>query len=103
MTLDQIAGHIAKTVGITKKQGEEAYKALVELIKTEANYESNTKVSLPKLGNLTIKAKEAYMGKNPRTNEAMMIGPMRKVTFAAYDSLKESLNSILPPKAVQAK
>ena len=96
MTIDQIGQYLKEHVeGLTKKQGEEAYKALVEFIKEEANKDLNTVVALPKLGKLTIKHKGEYQGKNPRTQEPMTIAPMRKSTFAAYDSFKESLNSVL--------
>jgi nucleoid DNA-binding protein len=96
MTIDQIGQYLKENVeGLTKKQGEEAYKALVELVKEEANKEMNTVVALPKLGKITIKHKGEYQGKNPRTQEPMTIAPMRKATFAAYDSFKESLNSVL--------
>jgi nucleoid DNA-binding protein len=68
MTIEQIGQYLKENVeGLTKKQGEEAYKALVELIKTEANKEMNTTVALPKLGKFTIKFKDEYEGKNPRT------------------------------------
>lgn len=95
MTIDQIAQHLKEKAGISKKQGEEAYKALVELIQSEANKETNTTVSLPKLGKFTVKYKGEYQGKNPRTGEAMTIKPMRKATFSSFDSFKESLNAPL--------
>ena len=96
MTIEQIGQYLKENVeGLTKKQGEEAYKALVEFVKAEANKEINTTVALPKLGRLTIKFKDEYEGKNPRTGESMMVAPMRKVTFAAYDSFKAELNSLV--------
>jgi DNA-binding protein HU-beta len=97
MTIDQIGQYLKENVaGLTKKQGEDAYKALVELVKTEAVKEKEEVViALPKLGKLTVKYKGEYQGKNPRTQEPMTIAPMRKATFAAYDSFKEHLNSIL--------
>lgn len=96
MRIDQIAQHLKDTVpGLSKKQGEEAYKSLVELIKTEANKETNTVVALPKLGKLTIKEKASYMGKNPSNGEDIEIPAMRKATFSAYDGFKESLNAEL--------
>jgi len=97
MNIDQIATHLKDSVpGLSKKQGEEAYKALVELIKAEAIKDKEKAViQLPKLGKWTVKFKDSYQGKNPRTGEAMTIKPMRKMTFSPYDSFKEHLNSIL--------
>lgn len=92
MTIDQIAQHLKEQAGVTKKQGEDCYNALIGLIKIEANKEQNTTVTLPKFGKLTVKYKDAYMGRNPRTGEPLEVKPMRKATFSAFDAFKQSLN-----------
>jgi nucleoid DNA-binding protein len=93
MRLDHIGDYIeAKVPGVSKTQGEEAYKAILELIKEEANKDANAVVKLPKLGRFTVTRRDPYMGKNPSNGEPMMIPASRRVSFSAFQSLKDSLN-----------
>jgi DNA-binding protein HU-beta len=101
MRIEQIGDYLkSKVKGLSKTQGEEAYKALVDLIHEEANKngKEDVKIALPKLGNLTIKYKGEYQGKNPSTGEPMTVAPMRRATFSSFDSFKDVINEPLNGK-----
>jgi DNA-binding protein HU-beta len=49
------------------------------------------KVVLPGLGKIQVKKTKARMGRNPATQEPMMIPAKKKVAFTALKALKESV------------
>ena len=114
MTIDELYSDIAKRAGKTKKEVALFYDAFLESFKDQAiadlkNSEDKIKITLPKIGNFTVKMRDAYMGKNPRTKEVIEIAKMKRLTFKPFDSFKEFLNGAEPkeeakaPKAVTKK
>lgn len=49
------------------------------------------KLSLPGLGKLQVKKRKARMGRNPMTQEPIMIPAKKKVAFTALKALKDSV------------
>ena len=100
MTIDEISGYMAKKTGATKKDCEGFYNAFVDMVVEQCNTSDEVVVNIPKIGKLTVKVKDAYVGKNPRTGEPTDVPKSRRVTFSAFPSFKALLNT--PVKAAKA-
>ena len=86
---DLIAAVAAKT-GMTKKDAERVINASIETI--EANLIKGEKVSLSGFGIFEVKAREARVGRNPRTKETIQIPATRLPAFKASKALKEAVS-----------
>ena len=85
---DLIAAVAAKT-GMTKKDAERVINASIETI--EATLIKGEKVSLSGFGIFEVKAREARVGRNPRTKETIQIPATRLPAFKASKALKDSI------------
>ncbi len=77
MSKSQIADHLAKKVGVTKKLATQALDEIAQLAYREAK---NT-FTLPGLGKLVLVNRKARMGRNPQTGEPIKIPAKRVVKF----------------------
>lgn len=80
----------AKATGLTKKSLAEGYDALFEALAT-CLAEGNS-VQISGLGTFSVKKKEAYIARNPKTNEAIEMPETNRVTFIPSKTLKEKIN-----------
>ena len=74
---------------VSRRHARDFYEQFAELIQTALK--SGFKVVLPGLGKIQVRKTKARMGRNPATQEPMMIPAKRKVAFTALKSLKESV------------
>ncbi|MEA4882248.1 MAG: HU family DNA-binding protein [Clostridia bacterium] len=89
MTKSDLVDAIAGKTGLTKKDSGKAVDAVFDTIKEELK--SGEKVQLVGFGSFEVKAREARVGRNPKTMEEIRI-PARKVpVFRAGKELKESV------------
>ena len=86
---DLVAAMAAKT-GDTKKSAEEALNAFVDVV--TAALVKGEKVQLVGFGTFNAKQREAHMGRNPQTGEAVEIAARVVPGFKAGNKLKEALN-----------
>jgi DNA-binding protein HU-beta len=87
MTKSQIADHLAKKAGMTKKAGAMILDELASLAYKEAK---NTFV-VPGLGKLVLANRKARMGRNPQTGEAIKIPAKRVVKFRVAKAAKDAI------------
>jgi DNA-binding protein HU-beta len=87
MTKSQIADHLAKKAGITKKNGIMILDELASLAYKEAK---NTFV-VPGIGKLVLANRKARMGRNPQTGEAIKIPAKRVVKFRVAKAAKDAI------------
>jgi DNA-binding protein HU-beta len=87
MTKSQIADHLAKKAGITKKSGAMILDELAALAYKEAK---NTFV-VPGIGKLVLANRKARMGRNPQTGEAIKIPAKRVVKFRVAKAAKDAI------------
>lgn len=87
LTKSQIAAQVAETVGLTKKQANEAIEALVALAYKNAK---NT-FTLPGLGKLVLVNRKARLGRNPATGETIKIAAKRVVKFRVAKAAKDAI------------
>ena len=83
---DLIAAVAAKT-GMTKKDAERVINATFETV--AANLIKGEKVQVSGFGIFEVKAREARVGRNPRTKEAIQIPATRLPAFKAAKALKD--------------
>ena len=89
MNKTELIAAVAEKTGMTKKDAERVINATVDTI-TEALVKGE-KVSMSGFGIFEVKAREARMGRNPRTNETMEIPATRLPAFKASKTLKDSV------------
>ena len=80
---------VAEKSGITKKDAERVVNATFETIAAELK--KSEKVQLSGFGIFELKAREARVGRNPHTREAIQIPATKVPTFKPSKVLKESV------------
>jgi DNA-binding protein HU-beta len=73
----------------TKREAAEFYTGFQEML--QSALKSGYKVVLPGLGKMQVKKTKARMGRNPTTQQPIMIPAKRKVAFTALKALKEAV------------
>jgi integration host factor subunit alpha len=94
LTKADIIASIAETNGYTKNKSTETVETLLEIIKR--TLESGEDVLVSGFGKFCVKEKKERRGRNPATDEAMMLAPRRVVTFKCSGKLREKINEGLP-------
>ncbi len=87
MNKTELIAEIAGKSGLSKKDAEKALTAVVDTI-TEAIVKGD-KVQLVGFGSFETKSREARMGRNPKTKEAIEIPATRVPVFKAGKALKD--------------
>lgn len=87
MNKTELIAAVAEKTGTTKKDAERVINAAVETI--VANLEKGDKTQISGFGIFEVKAREARVGRNPRTKEAIQIPATRLPVFKASKSLKD--------------
>ncbi len=73
----------------SRGEAKEFYGSFADMI-TQA-LKSGYRLSLPGLGKLQVKKRKARMGRNPMTQQPMMIPAKKKVAFTALKALKQAV------------
>jgi DNA-binding protein HU-beta len=89
VTLKQIAAELAEGHDLPKKQAEAVLGDLVTL--TTRHLKQGDKIRLTGLGFLSIQMRQARMGRNPATGEAIQIKASKKIAFRPSKELKEAV------------
>ncbi len=89
VTLKQIAAELAEGHDLPKKQAEAVLGDLVTL--TTRHLKQGDKIRLTGLGILSIQLRQARMGRNPATGEAIQIKASKKIAFRPSKELKEAV------------
>ena len=87
MNKTELIASVAEKSGITKKDAERVINATFETI--TASLAEGTKVQLSGFGIFEVKAREARVGRNPRTKEEIQIPASRQPAFKASKALKD--------------
>ena len=87
MNKTELIAAVAEKAGLTKKDAERVINATVDTI-TDALAKGD-KVSLSGFGIFEVKAREARVGRNPRTKETIQIPATRLPAFKASKTLKD--------------
>ena len=89
MNKTELIAAVAEKAGLTKKDAERVINATVETI-TETLVKGE-RVQISGFGNFEVKAREARVGRNPRTKETIEIPATRLPAFKASSTLKNTV------------
>jgi DNA-binding protein HU-beta len=89
MTQSQVMEHLAKTVGITKKDAKLTLDELNTLVVRELKKEGS--IRLAGLGIFRKRKLAARVGRNPATGEQIRIPSRTRLRFTPAKALKESV------------
>ena len=90
MNKTELIAAVAERSGITKKDAERVINATVDTITT--SLVSGDKVQISGFGIFETKEREARVGRNPRTKEAIEIPASRVPTFKPSKALKDNVS-----------
>jgi integration host factor subunit alpha len=94
MTKADLAEVIQDNAGMTKADALDALEGLLEVIKT--TLEAGEDLKIANFGKFEVRQKNARLGRNPQTGEAMTIEERQIVTFRPAALLKKCLNDGSP-------
>ena len=89
MNKTELIAAAAERSGLTKKDTEKALNAALDAI--TAALVAGDKVQVSGFGIFEVKVREARMGRNPHTGEAMEIAASKVPSFKASKTLKDAL------------
>lgn len=89
MNKTELIAAAAERSGLTKKDAEKALNAAIDAI--TAALVAGDKVQVSGFGIFEVKAREARVGRNPRTGETMEIAASKVPGFKASKTLKDAL------------
>ena len=89
MNKTELIASVAEKSGITKKDAERVINAALDTI--TATLLAGDKVQLSGFGIFEVKQREARIGRNPRTKEAIEIPASKQPAFKASKALKDAV------------
>ena len=90
MTKTELISITAEKTGLTKKDAERAVNAALEAVTAELT--AGGRVQLAGFGIFETKERQARVGRNPKTNEAMEIPASTLPTFKPAKALKDTVS-----------
>ena len=90
MNKTELVAAVAEKAGMTKKDAERVVNATIDTI--IQNLSKGEKVQISGFGNFEVKAREARVGRNPRTKQAIQIPATRLPVFKASKVLKDTVS-----------
>ena len=90
MNKTELVAAVAEKSGLTKKDAERVVNATFETI--TAQLQKGEKVQISGFGIFEVKAREARVGRNPRTKEAIEIPASKAPAFKASKALKDIIS-----------
>ena len=90
MNKTELIAAAAERSGLTKKDAEKALNAAIDAI--TAALVAGDKVQVSGFGIFEVKAREARVGRNPRTGETMEIAASKVPGFKASKTLKDAVS-----------
>jgi len=90
MNKTQLIEVVAREAGLKKKDAETAVNAVFTAV--ENALADGEKVQLAGFGTFEVKARAERVGRNPATNESIVIPASKHPSFSAGKALKEKVN-----------
>ena len=89
MNKTELIAAVAESAGLTKKDTERVLNAAIDAI--TASLVKGEKVQISGFGSFETKEREARVGRNPHTKEAIEIPATRVPSFKASKALKDTI------------
>ena len=90
LTKARLVESLNGSIGITKKEAGEIVDDVFDLMREALH--AGDKIKISGFGNWLVKDKAARRGRNPQTNEAIVIARRRVLTFKPSQVLRAALN-----------
>jgi integration host factor subunit alpha len=90
LTKESLISVVAEANGYHRNQAVELVETLLELIKSKLA--SGEDVLISGFGKFSVKEKRERRGRNPQTDEFLMLRPRRVVTFKCSRKLRGKIN-----------
>jgi integration host factor subunit alpha len=90
LTKAKLVEHLHARVGVSKKEASEIVEEVFSIMRNALS--SGEKVKISGFGNFLIRDKSARRGRNPQTNEEIIIARRRVLTFKPSQVLRTVLN-----------
>ena len=89
MNKTELVAVVAEKSGLTKKDAERAVSSVFETI--TAQLQKGEKVQISGFGSFEVKNREARVGRNPHTREAIEIPASKAPVFKASKTMKDTI------------
>ena len=89
MNKTELVAVVAEKSGLTKKDAERAVSSVFETI--TAQLHKGEKVQISGFGSFEVKNREARVGRNPHTREAIEIPASKAPVFKASKTMKDTI------------
>ena len=93
MTKADLVERVYDNVGFSKKEATEVVETVFDTMKEVLS--RGEKIKLSGFGNFVVREKAARKGRNPQTNETIMIRSRRVLTFKPSQVLTSALNDAI--------
>ncbi len=90
MNKTQLVDAIVSKTGMKKKEAESALNAMIESV--SETLVAGEKVQIAGLGSFEVKTRAQRTGRNPKTQETIVIPESKYPAFSASKTLKDSVN-----------
>ncbi|MDR1131849.1 MAG: HU family DNA-binding protein [Oscillospiraceae bacterium] len=90
MNKAELISAVAEKTGLSKKDSERAVNATFQTI--EETVETGEKVQLVGFGAFDVKTRDAHVGRNPKTKQAIDIPASRVPVFKAGKAFKDTVD-----------
>jgi integration host factor subunit alpha len=91
LTKDKLVYRLQTQLGLTKQESRQAVERLFEVMKdTLANGED---LLISGYGKFSVRQKNARLGRNPQTKEALMLQARKVLVFKASGVLRKRINT----------
>ena len=93
MTKADLVEQVHENIGFPKKEAAEIVDCVFDVIKD--SLQGGDKIKISGFGNFLVREKAARKGRNPQTNQEIIIEARRVINFKASQILKAALNEHL--------
>ena len=90
MTKAELIAIAAKNAGVSRKSIATAFDAVLDA--ACAALQDGEELHLSGIGVFTVRERDAYTARNPKTNEPVEMPASRRITFTPSKALKEKIN-----------
>jgi integration host factor subunit alpha len=97
LTKADLVEQVHQQIGVSKKEANGHVETMLEIMKS--SLERGQKVKISGFGSFVVRDKKARKGRNPQTDNSIVISARKVLTFKASQILKSAINEAFPGSA----
>lgn len=90
MTKSALIDAVAASTGLTRARASKIVNTIFETM--AESLAAGKRIEMRGFGTFSVRAYDAYTGRNPRTGDSVEVGPKRAINFRAGKELRERVN-----------